>query len=264
MRNKSGKQPFAKRSLGQNFLVDKNVVSRILDSFQAGATDTVLEIGPGRGALTDELVKSAGKVIVIEFDTQLAELLRTRFADAGNFSLVESDVIETDFRELAAGHSLKLVSNLPYNISTAVLQKLFDYRDVFSDCVLMFQREVAERITAGPGSKSRGYLTVMTEAYFRVVRLFDVPPGAFLPPPKVWSSVVRLLPTDTTIERPEEFSRLVSAGFAQKRKTIANNLKIYSPSYGSALEKTAIDAGRRAETLTLEEWLRLHEVFGQP
>ena len=118
------------------------------------------------------------------------------------------------------------------------------------------------RITAKPGTKDRGYLSVLTEAYFDVVSLFDVSPKAFLPPPKVWSSVVRLTPTKTIVEQPVEFSKLVAAGFAQKRKTIANNLKSYSPTYATALERSEIDPSRRAETLTLEEWLRLHEVFG--
>lgn len=262
MRNKSHNQPFAKRSLGQNFLVDQGVVKRILDSFDAKKADSVLEIGPGRGALTEGLVKTAGKVIVIEFDTRLAESLRERFRDVDSFSVFEVDVLEVEFRDLSPHESIRLISNLPYNISTAVLQRLFNYRDLFSDCVLMFQREVAERITAKPGTKDRGYLSVLTEAYFDVVSLFDVSPKAFLPPPKVWSSVVRLTPTKTIVEQPVEFSKLVAAGFAQKRKTIANNLKSYSPTYATALEQSEIDPSRRAETLTLEEWLRLHEVFG--
>ncbi|HKP70744.1 MAG TPA: 16S rRNA (adenine(1518)-N(6)/adenine(1519)-N(6))-dimethyltransferase RsmA, partial [Pyrinomonadaceae bacterium] len=255
MQNKSRPQPFAKRSLGQNFLVDQGVVNRILDAFAAGKDDAVLEIGPGRGALTEGLVKSAGRVYVIEFDNNLAARLRERFAEAGAFTVIEDDVLKIEFREISSGGRLRLISNLPYNISTVVLQKLFDYRDVFSDCVLMFQKEVAERITAKPGTKDRGYLSVLTEVYFNVTRLFDVAPGAFHPPPKIWSSVVRLIPTDTVIDRPVEFSKLVAAGFAQKRKTIANNLKTFSPSYGAALDKAMIDGSRRAETLTLDEWM---------
>jgi 16S rRNA (adenine1518-N6/adenine1519-N6)-dimethyltransferase len=263
MRNKHHGQSFAKRSLGQNFLVDQTFVRRILDAFGAGQQDVVLEIGPGRGALTEGLVKSAGKVIVIEFDNQLAHRLRERFSDVDTFAVIEEDVLAIDFRAVAPNAKLRLISNLPYNISTAVLQKLFDYREVFADCVLMFQREVAERITAKPGTKDRGYLSVLTEAYFDVARLLDVPPAAFLPQPKVWSSVVQLIPTRTTVERPVEFGKLVAAGFAQKRKTIANNLKNVSPSYMTALEESKIDPGRRAETLTLKEWIRLHEVLGE-
>lgn len=257
MRKKSHAQPFAKRSLGQNFLVDGNVIAKIIGEFNAGEDDVVVEIGPGRGALTEHLVYTAGRVVVIEFDNHLAALLRQRFHDAENFEIIEDDVLEVDFDGLASGRQLRLIANLPYNISTAVLQKLFDYRDVFSDCALMFQREVADRITAQPGSKDRGYLTVLTEAYFDITHLFDVPPGAFLPPPKVWSSVIRLVPSRTVVSRPQELRALVAAGFAQKRKTIANNLKTFSPSYAAALESAGIDPGRRAETLTLDEWLRL-------
>ncbi|HKP69453.1 MAG TPA: rRNA adenine N-6-methyltransferase family protein, partial [Pyrinomonadaceae bacterium] len=112
-------------------------------------------------------------------------------------------------------------------------------------------------------TKDRGYLSVLTEVYFHVTRLFDVAPGAFQPPPKIWSSVVRLVPTETVVDRPEEFGKLVAAGFAQKRKTIANNLKTFSPSYGPALDKAMIDGSRRAETLTLDEWMRLHKVLGE-
>ena len=263
MRKKSHDQPFAKRSLGQNFLVDGSVIANIIAAFNADDDDAVVEIGPGRGALTEHLVGTAGSVAVIEFDNNLAAQLRERFRDAANFEIVERDVLEVDFHELVSGRPLRLIANLPYNISTAVLQKLFDQRDVFSDCVLMFQREVADRITAAPGSTDRGYLTVLTEAYFKVTHLFDVPPDAFLPPPKVWSSVIRLVPSQTVVSRPHEFRALVAAAFAQKRKTIANNLKTFSPVYAAALEKAEIDPRRRAETLTLDEWLRLHELFGQ-
>ena len=261
MRKKSHAQPFAKRSLGQNFLVDRDVVAKIIGAFDAGEDDVVVEIGPGRGALTEHLVHTAGRVVVIEFDNHLAALLRQKFPDAENFEIIEGDVLAADFDEIASGGRLRLIANLPYNISTAVLQKLFDHRDVLSDCVLMFQREVADRITAQPGSKDRGYLTVLTEAYFDITHLFDVSPGAFLPPPKVWSSVIRLVPSQTVVSRPHELRALVAAGFAQKRKTIANNLKTFSPSYAAALEKAAIDPGRRAETLGLNEWLRLEAAF---
>src|SRR5688572_1814507 len=156
MRNKSHDQPFAKRSLGQNFLVDRNVVAKILDAFKAAAGDTVLEIGPGRGALTEGLVETAGKLLVLEFDNALAEDLRRRFVDRSNFTLVKGDALHLDFSALSPGKQLRLISNLPYNISTAILQRLFDHASVFSDCLLMFQREVVERITAEPGTKDRG------------------------------------------------------------------------------------------------------------
>ena len=258
---RSKHQPFAKRSLGQNFLSDPNVVRRILEAFNASGSDVVLEIGPGRGALTEGLVDAAGRLFVLEFDDEFAGRLRERFRDRNNFTLLHGDALEVDFTSISPGHTLRLISNLPYNISTAILQRLFDQAEAFDDCVLMFQREVADRISAGPGSKDRGYLSVLTEAHFDVTRLFDVAPDAFIPRPKVWSTVVRLEPTRRTVPARSEFARLVAAGFAQRRKTIANNLKSFSESHREALDRSGIDPNRRAETLSLDEWLRLHEAL---
>ena len=250
--------PTAKRSLGQNFLVDPNIVDRIIDAFDPRADDAVLEIGPGRGALTEKLASRVGKLFALEFDRQLAQLLREKMSDSQNFAVVEDDALAIDFRGLASpGDKLRLIANLPYNISTAVLQRLFEFQDVFSDCVLMFQREVVNRITAPPGTKERGYLTVLTEAYFSVEYLFDVPPDAFRPAPKVWSSVVRLRPKAETPADPVAFRELVSAAFGQKRKTILNNLKAKFPDAESVLRASEIEPARRAESLELAEWFRL-------
>jgi 16S rRNA (adenine1518-N6/adenine1519-N6)-dimethyltransferase len=151
----------------------------------------------------------------------------------------------------------KLVANLPYNISTAILQKLADYRSAFSEMVLMLQREVVERITAQPGNSERGYLTVLIEAYFDVEKLFDVPPTAFRPQPKVWSSVIRLTPKVVTIADDATFRDLISRAFGQKRKTILNNLKRDYADAGSLLTRAGIDTKRRSETLSIEEWAKL-------
>src|SRR5687767_1985789 len=185
------KPGFAKRSLGQNFLVDTNVIEKIVGAVHPTEKDWLLEIGPGRGALTEKLVERAEKLFALEFDRDLAPLLRAKFAASDRFVLIEDDALSFDFRTLVADdRKLRLVANLPYNISTAILQRLFDYPDVFSDCVLMFQREVVERLVAKPGTTDRGYLTVLTEAHFHIERLFDVPPDSFRPVPNVWSSVI--------------------------------------------------------------------------
>ncbi len=160
------------------------------------------------------------------------------------------------------GKPAKLVANLPYNVSTAILQRLIGYRDCFSEMVLMLQKEVVERITAAPGTSERGYLTVLTEAYFDTEMLFEVPPGAFIPVPKVTSAVVRLVPKPG-IELPdaEQFSSVISLGFRQKRKTILNNLKnekiFGAESVVSVIESCGIDPRLRPEDLTLEQWGRL-------
>jgi len=153
--------------------------------------------------------------------------------------------------------AMKLAANLPYNISTQILQMLMRQRGYFSSMVLMFQREVADRITAEPGTKDRGFLSVLSQLYFEIEPLFDVSPGAFKPPPKVWSSVVRLRPKAVDIGDENAFRDLVSAAFMQKRKTIENNLKGRFSNIGEALATAGVEPGRRAETFTLEEWIAL-------
>lgn len=250
----------AKRSLGQNFLNDNTVIERIVSSLGLTVDDTVVEIGPGRGSLTETVLKSGANVLAIEIDRLLVPVLRTQFHFDANFSVVEADVLEIDFATLISSDLVgktKLIGNLPYYISTAILQKLAADRRFFSKIVLMLQREVVDRITARPGSGDRGFLTVMTEAAFDIKRLFDVPPTAFTPQPKVWSSVISLTPKAASAGDSENFRRLISVAFAQKRKTIFNNLKSTIENAAALLEAAAIDPRRRAETLTLEEWYLL-------
>ena len=253
------KKVFAKKAFGQNFLVDENIIKKIVESLELKPGEIVIEIGAGRGALTKELLETAHKVIAIEFDRDLIPQLKEQFCGQANFEPVEADALNINFAEMVHGESeIKLAANLPYNISTAILQRLMEQRDVFLRLVLMFQREVVERIVAPVGKKDRGFLTVLTELYFDVERLFDVPPVAFRPAPKVWSSVVRLKPKQVNIENESAFRDLISAGFAHKRKTISNNLKDRYPNISEALDLSGIDGNRRAETLTLEEWISLY------
>ncbi len=263
------KTSFAKKSFGQNFLVDQNYISKIISALNPQKDETIIEIGAGRGALTEILIESGANVIAIELEREMIAVLRERFADKDNFKLIESDALTVDFAETISNFksqilnrkSAKLVANLPYNISTAILQKLIEQRDCFSELILMFQREVVERITAKVGNSERGFLTVMTEAYLTAEKLFDVPPTAFLPAPKVWSSVVRLLPKDEQIGDINLFREIVSAGFAQKRKTIFNNLKNKFGDVENVLQQCQVDAKRRAETLRIEEWKCLASSF---
>ena len=250
----------AKKSLGQNFLRDTSFVERIVAAVKLSDRDTVFEIGPGQGALTGELLKQAGRVIAIEFDRDMIAILGEKFASADNLELVKADALNVDFAELLKGSSgkqAKLVANLPYNISTPILQRLIDQRELFSDIVLMFQREVIERITAPAGGKHRGFLSVLVENAFESEQLFDVPPGAFQPVPKVWSSVVRLIPKPIALTDYDLFRKTISQSFAQKRKTMLNNLKQSVENAASILIEAGIDVNRRAETLTLDEWWKL-------
>lgn len=258
------KKPFAKKSFGQNFLIDENYIAKIIDALNPKEGEIIIEIGPGRGALTESLIESGAQVIAIELERDMIAVLRQRFGKQDNFKLVEADALQVDFNEAINSQfevenpkSTKLVANLPFNISTAILQKLIEQRETFSEMILMFQREVVERITAKAGNSERGFLSVLVEAYLQADKLFDVPPKAFSPAPKVWSSVVRLKPKETIeIADHKMFRKIISAAFRQRRKTIYNNLKGFSPDFDlkTWLEKSRIDASRRAETLTLEEW----------
>lgn len=261
----------AKRRFGQNFLVDHGVVRRIIEAFDPKPDQIVLEIGPGRGALTTELINKAGRVIAIEYDRDLATELRHQFAEASQFTLIQADALTTDFcGAIKPAETARVIANLPYNVGTAILQRLIEQRRCISDMTLMLQREVVDRITAQPGSSERGYLSVFVEAYCDVERLFDVSPHAFRPAPKVWSTVARLRPRrEIAVEVKDRklLWQVVSAGFAHPRKTILNNLREASEPIQELLKKRGgasivlCDAGipplRRAETFALEEWALL-------
>lgn len=265
----------AKKSLGQNFLEDERVIERIVGALGPRADETIIEIGPGRGALTSRLIKGAGRLVAIELDRELAGLLRARFGANDNFQLVEGDALQADLCALVGpDRSARVVANLPYYISTAILQRLIEQRACISEMVLMLQREVVERITAPPGASERGFLSVMVEAYASAEILFDVSPASFRPVPKVWSTVVRLsMRPRMIVEIGDEalFRQLVSAGFAQRRKTILNNMRGAPDALRSRVEESGgavplLEAAqvapvRRAETLTLEEWARLARII---
>ena len=263
--------PSAKRRFGQNFLVDKNVVKRILDAVQPKSNETIIEIGPGRGALTARLLESGAQVIAIEFDRDLVPKLHEQFAGYSNFTLIEADALTVDFcRLVQPAPTARVVANLPYNIGTAILQKLIDQRACITEMFVMLQREVADRMTATTDSPERGYLSVFVEAYCEAEKFFDVPAQAFRPVPKVVSTVVRLRVREriaADVKNESLLWRVVSAGFAHPRKTILNNLRDAPEPIQEMLEKRGgasivlCDAGipplRRAETLTIEEWAML-------
>ena len=258
------------KSLGQNFLINEGVVSRIIEELSPTSEETILEIGPGRGALTSQLLDKAGLVVAVEFDRNLISLLRGTFATRENFKLIAADALAVDFCSVIQPASqARVVANLPYNIATAILQRLIAQRSCISEMLLMMQKEVVDRLIAPPGSKERGYISVFVEAYCEAEKLFDVAPGSFRPAPKVWSSVIKLTLKQQAAPAKNEnlLWQLVSAGFAQRRKTILNNLRGAPPElleltkrHGGAsiiLCQAEIDVQRRAETLTLDEWLRL-------
>lgn len=261
----------AKKSFGQNFLFGTHYPQRIVNSVAPQPDETIIEIGPGHGALTDLLVASQARIIAIELDRDLIPDLTAGFADASNFQLIAADALTVNFSELIKpATTARVVANLPYYISTAIMQRLIEQRTCISEMTLMLQREVVERITAQPGGREYGYLSALVQFYCTAKKLFDVPAGAFRPMPKVNSSVMRL----TVREKPaaeisdeKYFVALISSLFAQRRKTILNNLRAArgrlhlgdDESITQALEKSALDGRRRGETLSLQEMAQLGE-----
>jgi 16S rRNA (adenine1518-N6/adenine1519-N6)-dimethyltransferase len=257
-----------KKALGQNFLNDRNVISRIVDAVGISAGDRVMEVGPGRGAMTRLLADTGARVLAVELDRQLVPLLEREFAGCGNVEFLQADILEADLKEiLPLRHKgkWKVAANLPYNISSQVLIKFLDNRELFSRLVLMLQREVGERLIAPHGCKEYGILTLYCRLHFDIYREFIVKPGSFHPVPKVDSVVLRFEPLPAPrVEVGDEafFRKVVRAAFAQRRKTLWNCLRAaaLAPDEKSLLELLAgcgIDPGRRGETLSLDEFAAL-------
>ena len=256
----------AKKSLGQNFLQDPHYLGRIVDAAAVGPSDQVLEIGPGLGHLTRRLADRAARVLALELDERLVPLLQQEFRDDPKVTIVQADALDYPFASLQG--TWKAVANLPYYISTPIIQRLLAARANFSSLTLMLQKEVAERIAAPPGGKEYGYLSVMVQLYTVPRIRFLVPPGAFRPIPDVDSAVVTLevRPAPAVALHDEDFFvRMVKAAFSQRRKTLRNSLKqLGTPpeTLALTLERTGIDLGRRAETLSVEEFGMLAHHLG--
>jgi 16S rRNA (adenine1518-N6/adenine1519-N6)-dimethyltransferase len=257
-----GKFPPTRKSLGQHFLTDRRILGRIADALQLTGGETVLEIGPGRGALTDILAERAGRLIAIEYDRALAELLRQRYVKRGHVLIAEADVLEVSLGELAAGPYV-LVGNVPYYITTPILfHALTPPRADRS--VYLVQKEVADRLSASPGTKEYGALTVNVAAVARAETLFKVPAGAFSPPPKVDSAVVRITPLATPLvtsaeERP--LRTLVQNAFGMRRKQMRRVVRsLYAfdvPAADAVLATAGIDPEVRPETLSPAQFVGL-------
>jgi len=267
----STRRPQSKPKLGQHFLASEDVAARIVDALGDVTESTVLEIGPGRGILTSLLARRARRLIAVELDRVLAAQLRLKFGMARTVEIIEADVLAIDFDSLFGPkpglsrpgieikpEPMKVVGNLPYYITSDILLRLFEFSKYFDSIVVMVQREVADRIAAQPGSRDYGLLSATAQLYARADKLFTLPPGAFVPPPKVHSTVLRL-----TIEPQQEKLGLVGDGFieflrlsfSQKRKTLWNNLKMQykAPELKRALTEAKVKATARAETLSLDE-----------
>lgn len=244
----------AKKRFGQNFLSDPHWISRIIESIDPKPGEALIEIGPGQAALTKEIIAKSGHETAVEIDRDLAAWLRTIFSPE-ELSLIEADALSLDWSTVLPGRKLRIFGNLPYNISSPILFALLKASDRVEDQHFMLQREVIDRMVCPPGSRTYGRLSAMLQRHYRMQKLFDVPPGAFRPAPKVVSSVVRMtpIPASEKGEADDElYAQVVAAAFSMRRKTLRNAL-------GKLLEAPEIEAagispGARAETLGVAEF----------
>lgn len=261
---------FLKKRLGQHFLVDRNIIDKVIRAAGVKKDDVILEVGPGLGEMTLGLARLAKKVVAVEIDSRLAEILKKKMSSASNVEIFPADILRIDFDSLS-GHvksPLKVVANLPYQISTPLLFRFIESRHLFSSLTLMLQREVVERMIAPPGGKEYGALSVIIQRVSNPAVQFIVKPSAFFPPPKVESAVVKVVWKEkplTGVRSEEWFKRVVKASFGYRRKTLLNALKhsklVFPDSIESRMDAVGIDPKRRPETLSLQEFIRLADAL---
>jgi len=260
----------ARKGLGQHFLVDRNIIHKIVEVARLSGDDVVLEVGPGLGEMTALLARQARKVICVEIDPRLAAILKTKMLPFQNVEVIEEDILKLDLLKLgeAERQQIKVVANLPYQISTPLLFRLIEARKIFSELTLMLQKEVAERIVSPPGGKEYGPLSLLVQMFSEVSICFHVKPSAFYPRPKVESSVIRIRWKESppvAVEDEQWFKNVVKKVMGYRRKTLINALKYSGLSRREASEGTLAGAGidpqRRPGTLSLEEFLRLAQTL---
>lgn len=261
--------PPVRKSLGQHFLTDRRILGRIVDALELTGNETVVEVGPGRGALTEILLPRCGRLVVIEYDRALAALLRERYAAEPRLHVVDADVLETDLATAAGTDDFLLVGNVPYYITTPILFHALQ-RPRPRRAVYLVQREVADRAAAAPGSKIYGALSVNLQAVATVRSLFRVPPGAFQPPPKVESTVIRIEPRPDPVIAPDEekeFRRFVQDAFTMRRKQLGRVMRSIRGLGGedaeSLVRSAGLDPQARPETLSAEDFARLMRAGSQ-
>jgi 16S rRNA (adenine1518-N6/adenine1519-N6)-dimethyltransferase len=246
-----------KKYMSQNFLVARSVVERIADAAEISADERVVELGPGLGTLTGELLRRGARVVAVEMDREMIEVLHAELDSTGRFEVLHGDAAEFDFGSVATSGPVKVLGNLPYAVTGAILRNLVSQRAVIERAVIMIQREVRDRLVAKPATRDYGALTVFTQAAFDVFKVIDVKPGSFHPPPKVSSAVVRLVPlSPARAEETPAFRAVVKAAFETRRKTLRNALRKVQgiEAVDLALSRTGIDGTRRGETLSVEEF----------
>jgi 16S rRNA (adenine1518-N6/adenine1519-N6)-dimethyltransferase len=247
-----------RKRFGQNFLIDQHVIGQIVAAINPTPKDNLIEIGPGMAAITEHLVKLCPSMTLVELDRDLIKFLKQKLIDYPAVSIINSDALKTNFGALSQGDKMRLVGNLPYNISTPLLFHLLETREQIRDMHFMLQREVVDRLSAAPGQKSYGRLSVMIQYHCRVMPLIPVPPTSFNPAPKVQSAVVRLTPYSEVPYKAENIkllSQIVSLCFQQRRKTLKNCLNSFTE-YLSP-NSTSVDLTQRPEQLSVKEFVTL-------
>lgn len=251
----------ARKRFGQNFLNDPGIISRIVRSISPKADDNIVEIGPGQGAITSQILELCPNLNVVELDRDLIPILLAQFASYKGFKIHQADALKFDFTSLYQDTKpLRIVGNLPYNISTPLIFHLLSYQEKVQDMHFMLQKEVVERMAADPSQKAYGRLGIMVQYYCKVDNLFHVPPECFSPRPKVDSAIVRLVPHTTlpyTAKNIGLMERLVNAAFQQRRKTLRNTLKHFISK--EQMETLDIDTGLRPENLSVADYVRLSD-----
>ena len=259
-----------RKKWGQHFLTDKNILKKVIKTAEIGKEDVVLEVGPGLGEMTQVLAQEAKKVIAVEIDARLVEVLRNKLADTPNVEILQGDILKFDVRKHLGSEKrpVKVVANLPYQISTPLLFHFINSKDLFSALILMLQREVAERMVAPPGKKAYGPLSVLVQSVADISICFIVKPSAFFPPPEVESAVIRLSWKERPMIAPEQeegFRAVVKGCLGYRRKTLANALKhsdlLLPEDLEKRLEEIGIDPRRRPETLSVQEFVALATVL---
>jgi 16S rRNA (adenine1518-N6/adenine1519-N6)-dimethyltransferase len=254
---------------GQHFLADRNILNKVIRTAELEKGNVVLEIGPGLGEMTLALARQVNKVIAVEIDQELAKILKEKTADFSNIILVKGDILKISFEELyRLGHQqLKVVANLPYQISTPLLFRFIESKHLFSTLTLMLQREVAERMIASPGGKDYGPLSIFTQSVADLSIRFYIKPSAFFPPPKVESAVIHMVWKERPLVRLEEegwFKKVVKGCFSYRRKRLVNALRhadLLPEDLAKRIENIGIDPQRRPETLTIQEFVRLADAL---
>lgn len=251
----------ARKRFGQNFLVDQGIINHIVRSIYPKADDTLVEIGPGKGAITSLLIEACPKLQVVELDRDLIPILLAQFAHYPEFKIHQTDALKFDFKSLANERPIRVVGNLPYNISTPLIFHLLSFQNCIQDMHFMLQKEVVDRLAASPNEKNYGKLTVMAQYYCDVESLFNVPPESFRPAPKVDSAIVRLTPYAAPPFPADNVVHLrmtVTTAFQQRRKTLRNSLKQL---LDASQVQPDLDLSRRAETLSLKEFVDLSNLI---